>query len=51
MLKKNLINSNNKNKSDNARSKLSLPSIFDSISSKSKDEDEDGNEKTVRELY
>ena len=46
---KNLINSNNKNKPDNARSKLSLPSIFDSISSKSKDED--GNEKTAHELY
>ena len=42
-----LINGNNK--PDSARSKLSLPSIFDSISSKSKDEDE--NEKTARELY
>ena len=37
-----LINGNNKNKPDSAMSKLSLPSIFDSISisSKSKDEDE-----------
>ena len=32
-------------------SKLSIPSIFDSISSKSKDEDEDKNEKTERKLY
>ena len=48
---KNLINGNNKTKPDNARSKLSLPSIFDSISGKSKDEDEDKNEKAVRELY
>ena len=46
---KGLINGNNKNKPDRARSKLSLPNIFDSISSKSKDEDE--NEKTARELY
>ena len=46
---KDLINGNNKNKPDSARSKLSLSSIFDSISSKSKDEDE--NEKTARELY
>ena len=46
---KGLINGNNKNKPDSARSKLSLPSIFDSISSKSEDEDE--NQKTARELY
>ena len=46
---KDLINGNNKNKADSARSKLSLPSIFDSISNKSKDEDE--NEKTAHELY
>ena len=46
---KGLINGNNKNKPDSARSKLSLPSIFDSISSKSKNEDE--NEKTTHELY
>ena len=45
----NLINGNNKNKPDSARSKLSLASIFDSISSKIKDEDE--NEKTACELY
>ena len=44
---KDLINGNNK--PDSARSKLSLPSIFYSISCKSKDEDED--EKTARELY
>ena len=44
---KGLINGNNE--PDSARSKLSLPSIFYSISSKSKDEDED--EKTARELY
>ena len=30
---------------------MSLPSIFDSISSESKDEDEDENKKTARELY
>ena len=30
---------------------MSIPSIFDSISSKSIDEDEDENEKTARELY
>ena len=30
---------------------MSLSSIFDSISSNSKDEDEDENEKTARELY
>ena len=30
---------------------MSLPGIFDSISSKSKNEDEDKNEKTARELY
>ena len=48
---KSLINGNNKNKPDSARSKLSLPGIFDSISSKSKNEDEDKNEKTARELY
>ena len=46
---KGLINGNNK--PDNAISKLSLPSIFDSTSSESKDEDEDENEKTARELY
>ena len=46
---KGLINGNDKNKLDSARSKSSLSSIFDSISSKSKDEDE--NEKTARELY
>ena len=40
---KGLINGNNKNKPDSARSKLSLPSIFNSKSSK--DEDEDENEK------
>ena len=44
---KGLINGNNK--PDSARSKSSISSIFDSISSKSKDEDE--NEKTARELY
>ena len=44
---KGLINGNNKNKLDSARSKLTLPSIFDSISSKDEDEDE----KTARELY
>ena len=38
-----LIDGNNK--ADSARSKLSIPSIFDSISSKSKDEDEGKNEK------
>ena len=48
---KDLINGNNKTKPGSARSKLSLPSIFDSISGKSKDEDEDKNEKAVRELY
>ena len=48
-VQKGLINGNNK--TDNARSKLSLPRIFDRISSKSKDEDEDENEKTARELY
>ena len=46
---KGLINGNNKNKPDSVRSKSSIASIFDSISSKSKDEDE--NEKTARELY
>ena len=46
---KGLINGNNK--PDSARSKLSIPSIFDSISSKGKDEDEDKNEKTERKLY
>ena len=30
---------------------MNVPSIFDSISSKSIDEDEDENEKTARELY
>ena len=44
---KGLINSNNK--ADSARSKLSLPTIFDSISSKSKAEDGDENGKTARE--
>ena len=44
---KGLINGNDK--PDNARSKLSIPSIFDSLSRKSKDEDE--NEKTACELY
>ena len=44
---KDLINGNNKNKPDRARSKSSISSIFDSISSKSKDE----NEKTALELY
>ena len=48
---KNLINSNNENKPDSARSKLSLPSIFDSMSSKCKDEDEDENEDTAPELH
>ena len=48
---KSLINGNNKNKPDSAMSKLSLPRIFDSISSKSKDKDEDENEKAERELY
>ena len=38
-----------KKKTNSARSKSSLSSIFDSISSKSKDEDE--NEKTACELY
>ena len=46
---KDLINGNNKDKPDRARSKSSISSIFDSISSKSKDEDE--NEKTALELY
>ena len=46
---KGLINGNNKNELDCARSKLSLPGIFDSIPSKSKDEDE--NEKTAHEIY
>ena len=46
---KGLINGNNK--PDSARSKLSKPNIFDSISSKSKDEHEDENQKTARELY
>ena len=52
-----LINGNNKNKLDSAMSKLSLPSIFDSISISSKSKDEDENEdktkheKTARELY
>ena len=35
---KGFTDGNHKNKPDSARSKLSLPSIFDSISSKSKDE-------------
>ena len=46
-----LISGNNKNKPDSLRSKSSLSSIFGSISSKSKDEDEDANEKTAPELY
>ena len=48
---KGLINSNNK--PDSARSKSSILSDFDIISSKSKDEDEDEDEdeKTARELY
>ena len=58
---KGLINGNNK--PDSVRIKLSIPSIFDIISSKSEDkdedededenedEDEDENEKTARELY
>ena len=50
---KGLINGNNK--PDSVRNKLSMPSIFESISSKSEDkdedEDEDENEKTARELY
>ena len=40
---KDLINGNNK--PDSARSKSSIPSVFDSISSKSKDENKDENEK------
>ena len=47
--KKGLISDNNK--PDSVRNKLNIPSIFDSISSESKDEDEDENEKTARELY
>ena len=46
-VQKDLINGNNRNKPDSERSKLSLPSIFDSISSESKDEDE----KTAHEFY
>ena len=46
---KGLINGNNK--PDSARSKLSISSIFDSISSKSEDKDEDENKKTECELY
>ena len=48
---KDLINGNNK--PDCARSKSSIPSVFDSdgISAKSKDEDDDQNEKTAHELY
>ena len=46
---KGLISGNNK--PDSVRSKLNIPSIFDSILSESKDEDEDENEKTERELY
>ena len=48
---KGLINGNNKNKPDSARSKSSISSVFDIISSESKDEDKDQNEKTARELY
>ena len=40
-----------KNKPDSAGSKSSLSSIFDSISSKSKNEDKDENEKTARDFY
>ena len=46
---KDLINGNNKPGS--VRSKSSISSIFDSISSKSKDEDKEENEKTECELY
>ena len=42
---------NGLNKPDSARSKFSIPSIFDSISSRSKDETEDENVKTACELY
>ena len=42
---------NGLNKPDSARSKFSIPSIFDSISSRSKDETEDENVKTASELY
>ena len=42
---------NDINKPDSVRSKSSISSIFDSISSKSKDEDERENEKTAGELY
>ena len=48
---KGLINGNNKNKPECGRSKSSLPCIFNNISSKVEDEDEDKNEKTARELY
>ena len=42
---------NDINKPDSVRSKSRISSIFDSISSKSKDEDEQENEKTADELY
>ena len=42
---------NGLNKPDSARSKFSIPSIFDSISSRSKDETEDENVKAACELY
>ena len=51
MQKKGLINGNNKNKPDSARGISSLSSSFDGLSSKSKGEDEDENEKTGRYLY
>ena len=47
--KKGLIN--DINKPDSVRSKSRISSLFDSISSKSKDEDEQENEKTADELY
>ena len=42
---------NDINKPDSVRSKSSISSIFDSISSKNKGEDEQENEKTADELY
>ena len=47
---KGLINGNSKNKPDSAKSKWSISSVFDIISSESKD-NENENEKTARELY
>ena len=38
---KGLINGNNKNKPDSATTKSCISSVFDTISSESKDEDED----------